>query len=288
MDSLVIGASGQVGQFIYKQLSSYGRDVVGTCHTRCRDPYLPFRLDDVALPEFIRTSRPKTIYLCASLTNVDWIEDNRKVSFSINVDGTVAICHAAKDAGSKLIFLSSEYVFDGVAGPYDEHRLVHPINVLGSDKLAAESFIQAILPNKQFLIARTTWVYSYEGPGGKNFAQRVVETLSDKIEIKVPYDQYSTPTYAPDLANILITLAARSTNGIVHIAGHGWMSKAEWADQIARIFNLDTHLLKPVATYELGQIAKRPLWAGLESTVIDPLPGVYKSLRDMKKMMGLA
>ncbi len=155
---------------------------------------------------------------------------------------------------------STEYVFDGVAGPYDEEDLTRPLSVYGISKLEGERAVLEADPNA--LIVRTTVVYGPERQG-KNFAFQVIRHLGAGRRFRVPDDQVSTPTYNRDLAGATAELMERGAHGIWHVVGSEHMSRAELATRMARALDLDESLLDSTATSDLGQVAPRPLRAGL-------------------------
>lgn len=211
------------------------------------------------------TSQDVVIH-AAALTNVDWCEDNPIEAAAVNVDGTRHVALAAAKTGARLIFFSSEYVFDGVQGPYTEDSVPNPINEYGRQKLAGEAIVRQLCRN--YLIIRTTTVFGYQ-PGGKNFLVSFLERMRNQEEVPVPFDQVSTPTYVEDIARITADLAGRSEiQGILNIAGPDLMSRVDLARAIARVYRLDAARVQPMATAQLRQSAARPLQAGL---VIDRL-----------------
>lgn len=280
MDSLVIGASGQVGQCVMAELAIMGYEHVGTCQSRCIDPLINMSLEGGEIGKWIVKNKPRLVFLCAALTNVDYCEQFSNQSFMTNVIGTMLIVHACRTSGSKLIFTSTDYVFDGYSGPYVEISKPNPINVLGKDKLLAEQFILDRLPNA--LVARITWAYSHEKtPPGKNFVQRLVTNARNNRETLVPTDQIGSPTYCPDIAMKLVTLAINDYAGIIHVAGAQRMSRYDFALQVAEVFELDRAYIRGASTNDLPKIAKRPLNCGMLSDRTGLLLGAKNGLMKM-------
>ena len=275
----MIGASGQVGHCILEELHKRGLDALGTYNTRSLPGLWHLHLeDDRAISSLVLGLKPKCIYLCAALTHVDYCEEHRAESFRANVIGVAHLAHLARKLESRLVYISTDYVFDGKAGPYVETDKPAPVNVFGEHKLASE-YIVSQLPN---IIARTTWVYSHEQPGpGKNFVERLIASLAKGEEVRVPTDQFGTPTYAPDLAERLVTLAQAGETGLVHLAGTDWLSKYEFAMEVAGAFGLDYGCIRGLPTSALGQVAPRPLRAGLKTMHPYILPDLGSSLRRM-------
>ncbi len=258
---LVIGASGQVGFHLLQTLGTSGNLVVGTF----RKQPLPNLLHlDIRNPEdvdaLITLIRPNIVWLPASLTNVDYCETHPAEGYAINVLGVKHVVWASNRVGAKLVYFSSDYVFDGKDGPYSEDATANPICEYGRQKLIAEHYVS--LWAEDYLIIRTTVVYGWE-PQQKNFVERLVKTLQKGQVLRVPDDQMGSPTYAFDLARAARDLVEAGASGVYHVVGPERASRYEFAREAARIFGLDVKLIRPVSTTELGQVAKRPLNAGM-------------------------
>ncbi|MFX1503954.1 MAG: SDR family oxidoreductase, partial [Promethearchaeota archaeon] len=161
--------------------------------------------------------------------------------------------------GSKLVFFSSDYVFDGNSGPYLESDEPNPINKYGEVKLLCEGFVKEI---DDYLIIRTAVVYGFE-KDSKNYFMTFSSDLMNNKKKKVPNDQFSTPTFVNDLASITIELVNKNKNGIYNVTGPDYCSRSAFALKIADKFDLNKNLIIPVSTKELNQAARRPLKAGL-------------------------
>ncbi|MBP6593682.1 MAG: SDR family oxidoreductase [Candidatus Obscuribacter sp.] len=262
MTDLVIGASGQVGGAIVDYLKSEECEVVGT-YTSHNPPHFPLTHLDISdkeqVNELIARLKPKTIYLPSSYTNVDGCERDPELSHRVNVQGAINVFEAALKSRSKVVYFSSDYVFDGVGGPYKETDKTNPVSVYGQHKLAAEN---ACLAQAANLVIRTTVVYGVEWQG-KNFVIRLLKSLLNNETVKVPDDQVGNPTLSSELANVSVLLAQRDRDGIFNVAGTGRVSRYEFAREAAYVFGLDESLIEPVKTESLAQAAKRPLNAGL-------------------------
>ncbi|HEV2720616.1 MAG TPA: SDR family oxidoreductase [Thermoanaerobaculia bacterium] len=279
--SLVVGASGQVGEHCLAALDAAG---VGTYHRNARPGMLPLDMRDARqFDDVLRRTKPEVIYLAACRANVDECEQHPDETWQTNVAGVRNAVDAANRHGCKLVYLSSEYIFDGADGPYAETAAANPISVYGRQKLAAEH-VMALFAH-DWLIVRTTVVYSWESQG-KNFLYRLINTLRAGQTLAVPADQISSPTYAPDLVRAMIDLAEDGARGVYNVAGSRVASRYEFALAAARAFDLDPNLIKPVATAELQQAAARPLTAGLlvdkaEHALGRPLLDFHAGLREM-------
>ena len=277
----MVGASGQVGHCVVNELTKRGLEAVGTYNTRPREAFVQLQLnDEKQIDALIFDLMPDVVFFCASLTHVDYCESHPSDSYVVNVKGARLVAQATERVGGKFVFLSTDYVFNGRAGPYVETDSPAPINVFGTHKLPIESL--AIDCLSAALVARTTWVYSYERPEpGKNFVQRLVASLSKHETVRVPNDQFGNPTYAPDLAERLVITALDGASGLVHLAGQNLLSRYEFACHIAKCFRLDEKYIMSVSTSELNQAARRPLKAGLRSIRTISLPGYDSGLSRM-------
>jgi len=259
--NLVIGASGLVGSHLINSLTTAGQDCIATYHTYP----IPsaFSLDirnRKDLEMAISKIRPNVIYLPAAFPNVDYCETHPAETYEINVIGVSHVINAANTTGTRLIYFSSDYIFDGKSGPYTETDTANPISEYGCQKLAAEHYISLFAKN--YLIVRTTVVYGWERQG-KNFVYRLVKALKEGIQVQVPTDQIGTPTQADDLTQNVIKLAKTDFVGVVNVAGPSCINRFEFALIAAKVFDLPQNLIHPALTAELNQGAKRPLIAGL-------------------------
>ncbi len=259
---LVIGASGQIGGAIYGCALETNLETVGTWSTQ---PSKGLRKVDITdrgrLFKLVKEVSPHIIYATAAMPNVDRCESEPKESFRINVVGTANLVEAANRIGAIIVFISTDYLFDGIKGPYDEKDLPNPVNVYGYHKLLAEHHIATC--SIDYLIVRTTVVYGWERVG-KNFIMRLIHRLSQGQRLQVPCDQIGTPTYNRNLAKAILELVHRGERGVYNIVGSSSVDRYNFALTAARIFGLDGRLITPVTTEELDQKARRPLKAGLK------------------------
>lgn len=266
---LVIGASGLVGGYLLRSLVQAGENPIGTYWA---NPISSVERLNISQRQetniFLKRFQPEVVFLPAALTNVDYCEKNPAAAYEVNVMGIKNIADACRTIGARLIYFSSDYIFDGTSGPYDEQAIGNPLSVYGQQKLIAEHYIALALP--QSIIIRTTVVYGWEHQG-KNFVYRLVKSLKDGIPVKVPVDQVGTPTYALELAQNAIKLSKLQQAGVINIAGSDWINRYEFALEVAEIFNLPKNLIQPVTTQELNQAAKRPLLAGLKTERVTAL-----------------
>ena len=225
-------------------------------------------LDGDILVTLLTATKPSTIYLCGAKTWVDGCEADATHTFVVNAEAPAFIAKVASTLGIKICFFSTDYVFDGTAGPYTENDVCNPVNVYGKSKCAAEEKIKD--ENPHALIIRTTIVYGPEDLG-KNFVYQLSERLSKNERMSCVSDQFSTPTYNRDLAKMASSLVDARCSGIYNCVGQELMSRYEFALKIARALGFDENLLDAVTTAEhevklteSGQvIAKRGVNLGL-------------------------
>ncbi|HIK11979.1 MAG TPA: SDR family oxidoreductase [Oscillatoriaceae cyanobacterium M33_DOE_052] len=261
MKVLIIGASGLVGSHLMVAAQRRNWEVMGTYHNFARPGLIPLRLTDaVGVRQLIREYQPDTIFLPAFRSHVDYCEQHPEETYQVNVAGSVNVAIASGEVGAKLVFYSSDYVFNGRNGPYQETDKPDPICVYGRQKLTVEEKIGRLLAD--FLILRITVVYGNEAQG-KNFVSRLVTTLAEGQVLKVPQDQVGSPTLVDDIAEASCRLVAVNANGIFHVVGPERMSRYQFALEAAKVFGLSGEKILPVTTAELAQAALRPLEAGM-------------------------
>ncbi len=287
MNNLVIGASGQVGEHCLAALNARNATAaLGTYRVHSRPGLIPLDITDVdQVDRTFREWKPDVVYLTACIANVDYCELHPELTHETNVVGTRNVVEAANRYGSKIVYMSSEYLFDGTSGPYDEAAATKPLSVYGWQKLAAEHFIATFA--RDWLIIRTAVVYSWERQG-KNFLYRLRNSLLDGREIKVPIDQISSPTYAHDLVTAMIQLVQRHERGVFNVCGPHAVSRYQFAIAVGEAFGLNPDLIVPVNTPDLNQPARRPLKAGLiidkaERVLGRPMVDFSVGLREMAR-----
>ncbi len=286
MRVLIIGASGFVGNETYTAFHA-NHEVFGTY---CKTPIAGMIKLDITQEEeverVLETIKPDAVIQPAAQPWVDFCEQNPTESEKINFFGAKHIIDWCKKNQKYYLFVSTDYVFDGFAGPYTEDAAVHPLNVYGKHKLQVEEYVLQEIPTLG-CIARTTTVYGWE-VAGKNFVAKFIKSLEEGKESPVVSDQFATPTFVSDLAYAILKLTESRKTGIYHTAGPECMSRIEFAEKIAILFGLDKKLIKPISTEELKQPANRPRKGGLVCKKINDELGVlfkapFDALQEMKK-----
>ncbi|MFI5114864.1 MAG: dTDP-4-dehydrorhamnose reductase [Terriglobales bacterium] len=246
----LFGASGLLGQELVQELSSEQLTALSSKNADLRDC--------ACVRHLIRDSRPDWIILSAAYTDVDGCESDRDRAFAVNCEGAINVAQAAREAGSRLLFLSTDYVFDGSKGsPYQTSDARNPTSVYGESKARAEERLLEILPD--VCIARTSWLF---GHGGGCFPATILKVASTRPEISVVNDQRGSPTFTRDLAFALVGLCRASARGIVHVTNSGNCTWYEFATEIVRSSGVPT-VVKPVTTAEFPRPARRPTYSVL-------------------------
>lgn len=208
----------------------------------------------------VRRTRPEWTVLAAAYTDVDGCESNRETAFAVNCQGALNVAQAAKACGSKLLFLSTDYVFDGLSTtPYETDHPRHPHGVYGKSKADAEEKILEILP--ECCVLRTAWVF---GVGGKCFPDTILKLTETRPVIDVVDDQRGSPTYTPDLARAIIQLCHSEAKGIVHVTNDGECTWFEFAREIIRQAGLNT-VVRPTTSDKFVRPATRPKYSVLST-----------------------
>lgn len=225
--------------------------------------------DRSQIESFVVGQQIRYILNCAAYTAVDKAEEEREMAFAINTAGVENIALVAKQYGVKVIHLSTDFVFDGASTvPYDEESEPHPLSVYGETKLKGEQLLQAA--GGEWLILRTSWLYSEYG---SNFVKTMLRLMRERELLTVIDDQRGSPTYATDLAEMMIHILQQSevngwTNGLFHFSNRGQTSWYGFADAIRRVAGIENCKLVPVTTAEYPTAARRPAYSVMDLTKI--------------------
>jgi len=254
---LVTGASGLLGSKLVKALSD-GYEVIPTHNTHPSHPD-SIRMDIVDGNEVARVLsavKPEFVVHAAAETNVDKCETDRKLAWSVNAEGTRNIAEACGKIGAKLVYVSTDYVFDGKKGLYSENDEANPVNYYGVTKLEGERFVRELC--EDFIIVRTSVLYGWH-PNRANFVTWVVDSLRNGKAISVAEDHHNSPTLADSLAEMIVEIVGVDATGVYHLAGSERISRCDFAMKIADVFGFDRSLVTPVKMENLKVwVAKRP------------------------------
>lgn len=265
MKILITGASGLLGSRIAELAQADGdcpkshEVYCGYAHNRpAFGKAVQLDLLDVPrLSDTIKRLEPDVIIHSAALTDVDRCEREKELAFRMNVEGTRVIAGAAERADSYLLYVSTDYVFDGEKGMYREEDQPQPQSYYGCSKLLGEQFCSNV--------ARTCVIYGSQPASGKvNFALWIIDSLKAGRQIHVVTDQFITPTLNTNLAEMLLEAAERRLAGIYHLAGAARISRYDYACALARAFHLDESLILPSGMEEMKWNARRPKDSSLD------------------------
>jgi dTDP-4-dehydrorhamnose reductase len=255
---LLIGASGQLGQALR---AAFGErhDVVEAAYQHPGAGQLVVDLGDRASTmAALNDVKPAVVLIAGARTHVDGCEVAPEECLRINVDGPATVAGFARGTGAWVVYYSTDYVFDGGEPSYGEDDPVTPLNVYGRSKAEGESAVRSLVPDHH-LVMRTSWVY---GPDAKrrNFALRLVDALSRPgPPVRIPSDQWGSPTYTQDLAAATGALLDEGRSGTFHATGPEPIDRASLARRICAVFSLDVSRVVPTPTDEMGQGARRPM-----------------------------
>ncbi len=282
MKVLVTGASGFIGQACLRIFD--GHEVLGTFKSSPAAGLEQVDLvDEVQVSRLVKRFQPDAIVHCAARPSVDWCEENPDEAWRLNVDASLNLLRAAERAGAQMAFISTDYVFDGLSGPYAEDDVVNPINTYGRLKLAIERALTD--SGGPHVAVRTTNVYGYD-PRSKNFLMALLPRLTRGEKTAVASDQFGTPTHVDDLCASIRLLLEQRIQGVVHVAGPDQVNRVEWLQKAAEGFDLDPNLVVGHETDQLAQAAKRPLRAGLKAERLKALSLPQpRGLRDGLRLM---
>ncbi|RYZ53014.1 MAG: SDR family oxidoreductase [Sphingobacteriales bacterium] len=263
MKVFIAGASGLVGGNCMKHFSEQGWDVKGSYFSYATDNTVFYNTLEPTHPDNFDVVgfNPDVIVHCGALTHVDYCEAHEEESYVQTVQSTKNLIELTKKCGAKFVYLSTDYVFDGKEGPYQEDAPVNPLSVYARHKLEAEQLALKSLDDT--LVLRVTNVYGNE-VRGKNFIARIIDQCRNdqKLTLKLPYDQFATPTNAWDIARAMHVLLRDGKGGIYHICSSDFMNRVELALRVLQYFPEASYELIPMDTASLNQPANRPLVGG--------------------------
>jgi dTDP-4-dehydrorhamnose reductase len=261
MKILITGAFGQLGNSL-KNFLSINDEVFRTglnIPTGGKGLQLNI-VDKIMLKDIISSISPDVIINLAALTNVDFCESNPEIAKEVNTNGVQNLVDVFS---GKIIHLSTDYVFDGLKGPYKEEDQINPISVYGKTKYDAEKIV---LDKNNNLVLRANVLYNMFGNNKASFLNWVVNNLKNKNSIQVVNDQFNNPTWTESIAEILVNCLNKNMSGLYHWGDQDYLSRYDFAIKIAESYNLKSDLIKQISTSQLKQMAPRPLNGGLDQS----------------------
>lgn len=267
---LVLGGSGLVGSTVinyakndYDIIFSYNNNKINIPNTQSFQIDL---LDNNEIETIIQNYDPDIVLHTIAHSSVDLCETNHEIADKLHVDATQKIVNVCKKIDSKLIFLSTDAVFEGQLNKqYNENDFVNPVNYYGKTKLKAEKIVLNASPNN--VVLRTSVIYGWHKKS--RFSNWIIETLKEKRSVDPYIDQYNTPTLVDDLTKSILKIIKMNISGLYHATGKTCMNRFEFASLIADIFNFDKNLISPVTSLEKKQLAPRPKHSCLDSSLLE-------------------
>lgn len=258
MKILVTGATGQLGHDVVNTLNNRNIENIGVSSKDF--DITNFENTKIFLVDY----HPDAVIHCAAYTAVDRAEDEEDTAYLVNSKGTENIAKVCKIIDAKMIYISTDYVFEGVGNKeYEVDSCIHPLSVYGKTKASGEIKLRSIL--KKYFIVRISWVF---GKNGKNFVKTILRLGKEKTEINVVSDQIGSPTYTVDLAKLLCDMVVTEKYGIYHATNEGYCSWADFAEEIFKYANINCKVNR-ILTNEYPAKAKRPFNSRLSKKSLD-------------------
>jgi len=265
MKILITGANGFLGYYLAEQLLAKNLSVIATGRGECRLPFTqntnfqylgmdftdPFSIHDV-----FENIKPDVVIHAGAMSKPDECETDQMLAYLVNVEGTVQLLINSADLKSFFIFVSTDFVFDGERGMYNEDDIPNPVNYYGRTKLEAEEAVKEY--EFDWAIVRTVLVYGKNHSGHNNILKIVKEKLEKGEVYSVVDDQVRTPTYVEDLAKGIVSIIEKKATGIFHLSGKDILTPYQMATKTAEYLGLKSSLIKKVTAANFTQPAKRP------------------------------
>ena len=264
MRVLVTGAHGLLGRSLVQEgagfeLISCGRreEPVGPAYHRID------LADGAAVENLIAATAPDWVIHTAAWTDVDGCEADPDRARRVNLELVRILGAACSTTGTRLVQLSTDYVFDGRGGPYSEADEPNPLSHYGRIKLESERVVLG--GGSPGLVVRTLWLYGHAPGVRRNLVTWPLHALARGAALRIADDQWGNPTSATDLARAILDLCKRDCRGLYHVGGADFMTRLELVEELASTFGFDTGSIVPAPTAEIGQLAERPLRSGLKT-----------------------
>ena len=257
MKILVTGSAGLIGRQLVKDLLE--SDEVFSCYNKSKPEHgTSVKMDLLnheTISNVVSEKKPEVVIHLGAMTGVDLCETEQGNAFTINSQATEILAKECSKINAFIVYVSTDYVFDGNAGMYKENDTTNPLGFYGKSKLLGEKSIQNFSSN--WCIARTSTPFGLH-PTKKSFPVWVIENLKKQKQIDILSDQFTSPTYIPSLSRMLIEISKKHITGIIHVAGASKISRYKMARLVSEKMGLDGKLLREVSINELKMEAKRP------------------------------
>ncbi|MCI6265414.1 MAG: dTDP-4-dehydrorhamnose reductase [Erysipelotrichaceae bacterium] len=258
MKFLITGVNGQLGHDVKEELMESGYSDILAPTSAEMDITKKEQVEEIVLDY-----QPDVIFHCAAYTAVDQAEDEKEKCYDINVNGTKYLTDAASLVQAKIIYISTDYVFDGTKDEgYDVDDETHPVNYYGETKYLGEEIVKKY---QNHIIVRISWVF---GINGKNFVKTMLRLAETKSELSVVSDQIGSPTYTKDLSKLLVDMSLSDIRGTYHATNEGYCSWYDFAKTIFEVNHIDMKVC-PILTKDYKTKAKRPLNSRLNKDCLD-------------------
>ena len=287
---MVIGASGLLGQHMMSAGKDMGLAMTGTYNTVNDETSGMVHMDITdadSVSRGLEAACPELVVLAAAMTNVDQCEREPDAAYKVNMEGSFNVASECRTAGVKLVYISTDYVFNGLkGGRYHEFEPADPLSVYAQSKLEGERV--TLDASRNNLVCRVSVVYGWNRLNRKsNFVTWIVDSLRKGQEIRLYDDQFVSPTYAPAAARDILELGLGKLKGICHNSGPDCLSRHDIGTRVAEVFDLDASLIRAVSTAEMPLMARRPSRSCLgvdlaESELGRPMTSLRQGLEMMR------
>ena len=259
MRVLITGAAGMLGVDLCRTFVERHHEVLPTDITG--DVTRMDITDRESVRRVFEQLKPEFVVHSAAYTNVDGCESETETAYRVNAVGTWNVALAAREIGAPIVYISTDFVFDGEKGaPYTEYDVVNPLGCYGASKLAGEIHVRELCP--MHYIVRTAWLY---GDTGKNFPATMLRVAEERKELQIVADQIGTPTYTRDLADFVATLPELEQYGTYHASGNGACSWYEFAVKILELAGVTDVTVQPIKTDDWPSPTRRPIYSVLRN-----------------------
>ncbi len=258
MEVLVIGASGILGQYLLAEAEERHCSVEGTYHSDPVDGLKKVDLaDSTAVGETVKSMKPDVVLLSGAMTSVDGCESHPDYARMVNSEAPLIAAEACRAIGARLVYFSTDYVFDGFTGQSDEEKQPIPINVYGRTKLEGERNVLSVLPSS--LVIRTCANFGRNRFRSKeNSVTWIINKLRCNESVSLFVDQWVSPSYAPEVAKVTFDLLRKEIPGIFHVASRDCLTRYDIGKRVCSVFKLSEELIKPAKIAEAKLLAPRP------------------------------